>query len=170
MMELRKLGLADAPEFRAIRLAALRDHPVDFGSEFAIEAALPLAHFVVQLADNHVTGAFLDGQLVGIIALEFRSRAKERHRAFLWGVYVRPQARGRGVAAPLLDAALAAAFGVVEQVELGVRVGNAAAEALYQSRGFMRYGIERNTYRVDGVTYDDALMVVFRGGVVAAKS
>ena len=99
MMELRKLGLADAPEFRAIRLAALRDHPVDFGSEFAIEAALPLAHFVVQLADNHVTGAFLDGQLVGIIALEFRSRAKERHRAFLWGVYVRPQARGRGVAA-----------------------------------------------------------------------
>lgn len=158
-MEIRRLSLGDAPAFRALRLRALADHPADFGSDFGEEAAKPLSHFVGQIADNHIMGAWLGGALAGIVALEFNSKAKEAHRAFLWGVYVAPEGRGRGVAPALLDAALAVALARVEQVELGVRAGNAAAEALYRSRGFVEYGREPATYMVDGVAWDSLLMV-----------
>ncbi len=161
-MTIRRLTLADAPEFRTLRLRALHDHPADFGSDHASEAAKPLSHFITQLADNHVMGAFLDGTLAGIIALEFKTKPKEAHRAFLWGVYVAPQARGRGVAAPLLDAAIAVAIARATQVELGVRAGNTPAEALYRSRGFTEYGREPNTYIVDGAPCDSLLMVRHR--------
>ncbi len=157
-MEIRRLGLGDAPAFRAIRLRALRDHPADFGSDFREEAGKPLSHFVGQIADNHIMGAWEGRALVGIIALEFKSKAKERHRAFLWGVYVAPDGRGRGVAPALLDATLGVALGRVEQVELGVRAGNGAAEALYRSRGFVEYGREPATYVVEGVAWDSLLM------------
>ena len=162
MIEIRRLGLGDAPGFRALRLRALRDHPADFGADFVEEGGRNLGHFVGQLADNHVMGAWVGGALVGIVAIEFKSKAKERHRGFLWGVYVSPEGRGRGVAPALLDAALAVAFARVEQVELGVRVGNERAEGLYGSRGFVRYGVEPGTYRVAGVSYDSALMVARR--------
>lgn len=166
VMEIRRVSLAEAPAFRALRLEALRDHPADFGSDFGEESVLPLSHFVGQLADSHVVGAFLDGQLVGIIGLEFLRKPKERHRVFLWGVYVRPEGRGRGVAAPLLDAALAVAFTRGTQVHLGVRVGNTVAERLYLSRGFRRYGVEPNAGQIDGTPHDDALMVLLLSGRV----
>lgn len=156
-MEIRQLTPGDAPAFRALRLRALREHPADFGSDFAEESRKPLSHFVCQIADNHIMGAFDGGALVGIIALEFKSKVKEAHRAFLWGVYVAPEGRGK-VAGPLLDAALAVALARVRQVELGVRAGNARAEALYRSRGFVEYGREPETYVVDGVAWDSLLM------------
>lgn len=165
MMNIRRLTLADAPAFRTLRLRALRDHPADFGSDHASEAAKPLSHFITQLADNHVMGAFRDGTLTGIIALEFKTKPKEAHRAFLWGVYVAPEGRGEGrggVAGPLLDAAIAVALARTTQVELGVRAGNTRAEALYRSRGFSEYGREPNTYVVDGTPCDSLLMVRHR--------
>lgn len=158
MTEIRRLTAADAVAFRALRLEALARHPADFGSDHDEQAALPLAHFVAQLLDNHVMGGFVGGALEGIVALEFRTMPKVRHRAFLWGVYV----RARGLAGPLLDAALAVAFARCEQVELGVRIGNPAAERLYASRGFTRYGIEPRSHRVNGIDHDDALMVAYR--------
>lgn len=165
MADIRPLGPADAAAFRANRLQALYDHPLDFGSTHATEALLPLAHFEAQLAGNLVLGAFAGESLLGVAALQFRDKAKERHRAYLWGVHVRANARGGGVAGPLVDAALAAGFARVEQIELSVRVGNATAEALYRSRGFVPYGTERHSYKVDDVYSDNILMVCWRPGL-----
>ena len=162
MIQVRRLTLAEAPAFRALRLDALRDHPADFGSTHATEAMLPLAHFVGQLADNHVLGVFLDGVLTGVAAIGFRAKAKEAHRADLWGVYVAPGGQGRGAAQARVDAALAVGFARAEQIELSVRVGNARALALYRSRGFVATGTELRSYRVDGRDYDNTLMVKFR--------
>ncbi len=164
MADIRALGPADAAAFRENRLDALRDHPMDFGSTHATEALQPLAHFTAQLADNLVLGAFAGDALLGVAALLFRDKAKERHRAYLWGVHVRADARGGGVAAALIDAALAAGFARVEQIELSVRVGNAAAEALYRSRGFVPYGTERHSYKVGDAYGDNLLMVCWRAG------
>jgi ribosomal protein S18 acetylase RimI-like enzyme len=161
-MEIRRLTAADAPAFRAIRLEALAAHPADFGSDHAGEAARPLAHFVAQLLDNHIFGLFREGALAGIAAIEFQAKAKERHRAFLWGVYVHPGARGTGAAEALLRTAMEAAFAGALQIELGVRVGNAAAEGLYRRLGFTRYGVLPRNYRVDGAYHDEALMVAVR--------
>jgi len=61
---------------------------------------------------------------------------------------VAPWARGRGVGTQLLDAALAAgAAGGAREVYLEVRESNAAARALYATRGFMEIGRRRGYYR-----------------------
>jgi ribosomal protein S18 acetylase RimI-like enzyme len=170
MITVRRVGLAEAPAFRSLRLVALRDHPADFGSDAASEASLPLSHFVGQLADNHVMGAYVEGRLAGIMALLFHTKAKERHRAYLWGVYVSPHARGRSVAPGLLDATLDAAFAVAEQVELGVRADNRAAAGLYRSRGFVPCGGLPAIHRVDGTDHDDTMMVLTRAGYQASRA
>lgn len=63
-------------------------------------------------------------------------------------VAVAPEVRGRGVGARLLDDALAAARDRGAAVAyLEVRDSNAAARALYASRGFEQVGRRRNYYR-----------------------
>ncbi len=158
--EFRRVGVAEAPAFRALRLEALRDYPADFGSDYETVLTRPLSFFVSQLADNRVMGAYVGGELVGIVGLQFSENVKERHRAYVWGVY----AKGRGVARGLLAAALEVAFGLVSQVELNVRVGNVAAEALYRGAGFVACGGIPGVHWVDGVLYDDRIMMLDRDG------
>ena len=63
-------------------------------------------------------------------------------------VAVAPEVRGRGIGARLLDDALAAARDRGAAVAyLEVRDSNAAARALYASRGFEQVGRRRNYYR-----------------------
>jgi ribosomal-protein-alanine N-acetyltransferase len=63
-------------------------------------------------------------------------------------IAVAPWARGKGIGARLLDAALEeAARRAVEEVFLEVRDSNTAARALYASRGFAAVGRRRNYYR-----------------------
>ena len=57
-------------------------------------------------------------------------------------------------------AALEVAFGRVRQVELNVRVGNTAAEALYRAVGFEACGGIPGIHCIDGVMYDDTMMVL----------
>jgi [ribosomal protein S18]-alanine N-acetyltransferase len=61
---------------------------------------------------------------------------------------VAPEVRGQGVGARLLDDALAAARrNGATAAYLEVRDSNAAARALYASRGFEQVGRRRNYYR-----------------------
>ena len=63
-------------------------------------------------------------------------------------VAVAPEARGMGVGARLLDEALSAArVHGAASVYLEVRDSNAAARALYASRGFVQIGRRRRYYR-----------------------
>jgi ribosomal protein S18 acetylase RimI-like enzyme len=74
------------------------------------------------------------------------------------GMGVLREWRGRGLGGRLLDAALAAAQGRFEQVDLDVYGGNVAAQALYRSRGFVEQGRKRGGRKLDGV-YDDILLM-----------
>lgn len=51
-----------------------------------------------------------------------------------------------------------AAAGVIGKINLKVRPDNAAALALYRSRGFVREGMARRGIRIDGVFRDQVLM------------
>ena len=98
--------------------------------------------------------------LVGVVGLQRERMVKLSHKAFVWGVYVAPEARGRAVGMKLLRFALeyAALQLHVRQVNLGVNTTNTAALALYKKLGFKQYGLEREYLFVNDKYYDEYQM------------
>lgn len=158
---IRQLTPADAADYRAIRLAALQGAPEAFGSTYEAEVARPMAAFAERLATACVLGAYDGARIVGMAGFKQQSGAKDAHKGFVWGFYVAPEARGHGVGAALMDAVVAAATGVVEQLTLSVVRTNAAALALYARCGFDIYGIEPRALKSTAGYDDEVLMVRF---------
>lgn len=160
----RRLGRDDVGAYRDLRLLALRESPTAFGTSYEEEARLARPVFAARLDGRtglQLFGAFVGDVLVGMVGV-WRLRArKERHRAEIRSMFVRPESRGAGVGARLLTHALdaAAAMPGVRQVSLTVTAGNTAARRLYEAHGFTVYGQAPEALFVDGVYYDDVLMV-----------
>ena len=159
MRTVRRLGEADVAAYREIRLEALARAPEAFGSTLAREQAFAPADFLDRLTRGVVLGAFEGTALDGIAGLVVAAGEKERHKGTLFGMYVRPDARGRGVGRALVEAVLAAAEGVVEQVLLAVVDGNGGARRLYERCGFTTYGVEPRALKFEGRYFDEVLMV-----------
>lgn len=161
-MPVRRLLAPDAPAFRDIRLEGLRDYPDAFGSSVREEEAQPLSSIEQGLEQGFILGGEMaDGRLGGVAGLRFNQTDKTRHKAWLWGMYVRPQARGTGLAAGLIAAILEEARGKVEEVVLTVGEHNGPAIARYRSMGFEECGVEQRALKV-GEAYVNDLMMSFR--------
>jgi RimJ/RimL family protein N-acetyltransferase len=159
-VSVRRLTPADAGAYRGIRLEGLKHHPEAFGSTFEAEAVKPLAWFSDRLSQSTVFGALRQTEILGVAGFAVRSGEKEAHKGLLWGMYVRPQARGTGVARRLVEAVIEAARPCVELLQLSVVVGNERARRLYAGLGFVEYGIERNSLKQNGRYYDEILMAL----------
>jgi RimJ/RimL family protein N-acetyltransferase len=88
------------------------------------------------------------------------SAAKLRHKGILWGMYVRPQARGSGLAAALVQRVIAHGQTLVEEICVTVVASNAAAHRLYCTAGFEQYGLERRALKIGDAYYDEVLMAL----------
>jgi ribosomal protein S18 acetylase RimI-like enzyme len=163
-MEIRQLTAADAETYQALRLFALEESPTAFGSSYAEEANRPLDVVAKRLADehNHIFGAFTgEGELVGMVTLRREQYVKMAHKANIFAMYVAPEQRQQGAGRALLAAVIARAVELgVRQANLSVTSTNEAAVALYESCGFERFGLERDSFLIDGVFYEAAYMVV----------
>ncbi|MHB0875191.1 MAG: GNAT family N-acetyltransferase [Anaerolineae bacterium] len=166
-MNIRLLTVDDAQAFRDMRLEALLDSPEAFGWSYEEFLQRPMNAIVQQLADatgegDCILGAFDGKDLVGITGCYRRAGLKERHKGYIWGVYVSPQARRRGIARQLMTEALSRArrWPGVEQVHLTVVANNTDARSLYVSLGFTSYGIEPHALKIDGRYYDEEMMVL----------
>ncbi len=86
---------------------------------------------------------------------------KLSHKAFIWGLYVRPEARGQGIGTQLMRMALKCATEQlhVRQVNLGVNTTNTSAVTLYKKLGFSEFGLERGYLLVAGKLHDEYQMV-----------
>ena len=166
-MKIRRLVESDWEAYRAIRLEALRTVPEAFGSDAEQQEQLPPEHWVGRLAggNSFVYGAFAGDGIVGIAGFARESGRKTRHKGFIWGVYVSPAFRGRGVARELMTAILeeARALDGVEQVTLSVVTENASAKALYRSLGFTVFGTELRALKLGQRYLDEDHMVLFLG-------
>lgn len=98
-------------------------------------------------------GAFVDDALIGFVGVRRDIRVQVRHKAQIWGVYVKPAYRKQGIARALMCAGLdaAQAGADVRVALLSVDQTGVAAKKLYQPLGFGVYGIEENSMLVDGV-------------------
>lgn len=156
---IRPLRGDEAALYRDVRLEGLRLHPCSFGAAFEQESLEPLPFFAARVAGAGVFGGFRDGELLGVAGFMREAGLKRAHKAHLWGMYVRPVARGTGLARMIVEAVLDHARGRVELVQLSVTEGNVVARRLYESLGFVPYGIEARALKVDGRNFDEIHMV-----------
>jgi len=160
---IRVLTGADVELYRDLRLEALRDTPMAFASSFEEESQLSLDVFRARLPLDGVSAVFaaFDGEVaVGMAGFQASDRLKSRHKGVMWGVYVAPAYRGFGLAGRLVDAVITQAKRHVMLLECGVAVENPGARRVYRARGFVPYGVELKALLVEGVYYDEELLVL----------
>jgi RimJ/RimL family protein N-acetyltransferase len=165
LVTLRPARREDATAYRDLRLDALLRCPAAFGADYASSAARPLTFWEERMAqgalsEQGVTAlALANDLLIGMTSLVRNTLAKTQHSAAIFGVYVRPEWRGAGVADALLAACLAhgRALGL-RIVRLGVVTTNTSAIRLYLRHSFAVYGVEHASLLVDGVYHDVLLM------------
>ncbi len=159
-----RLGPHDAAAYRQLRVAALEECPESFASSFEEESVLPDSFFAERLASGAAFGAWSNESLIGFAGLAQRDKLKLCHKAYLWGMFVRSEARGRGLGRHLLDRVIDHARSCCEEVLLGVTAGNDAAFRLYAGAGFEEYGREPRAIKVGADYYHEIQMRLFLGG------
>jgi ribosomal protein S18 acetylase RimI-like enzyme len=139
--KVRRLGPNDIGAVVALRREALALHPLAFSATPPDDPELLTNSFRSSLAlpaEAALFGAFVADTLVGMVGVVRNKGAKERHKALLWGMYVRAQHRRTGAGEGLLRAAIdqARAWPGVEQVQLSVTEIAGEARRLYERHGF----------------------------------
>lgn len=157
-MQIRRLLPADVALYREIRLEALQLVPEAYGSTFAAESTEPLSSLAARLENSAVFAAFSGNDLVGMAGFFPRRGPKDAHKGGLWGMYVRAEARGRGIGQRLVEAVIDHARQRVEVLQLTVISGNEPARRLYTKLGFVEYGLEKRALKYGGCYWDEVLM------------
>jgi len=150
----RVLTEADAEAYFELRRASLLETPLAFASSPEDDAASSAEAVREQLRRKSgpvIFGAFRPG-LIGTVGLGRDRHLKAAHKAYLWGMYVKPGFRRLGIGAELLDAALrpARALDGVSWVHLSVSSAAPEARRLYERAGFVVWGAEPDALRHRG--------------------
>jgi ribosomal protein S18 acetylase RimI-like enzyme len=142
---IRTLEPHEWPAYRDIRLRSLADAPDAFCSTLADEQARSPDLWAARLSAAAVSGrdapfvAELAGAVVGLLWAQLD--AADPAVANLYQVWVAPENRGHGVAARLLQQAIAwAKSRNATLVQLSVTSGDTAAVRLYSRAGFQMVG------------------------------
>jgi ribosomal protein S18 acetylase RimI-like enzyme len=156
VLQLDPTDATHVQQFSEIRLRALQTDPAAFGSTYERELAFDEAAWRGRLAGfaghpgtvfvvdatvaTSTTGATtneLVAPLLGVVGVGL----PERTDAALWGMWIAPEGRRRGVAAQLLETAEAwAVHSGAQTVTLWVHRSNDGAQALYEGRGYELVG------------------------------
>jgi len=166
LAEVRRLRALELADYKALRDAMLAAHPEAFTSDAEAESSKSAQSYLARLGldrpqGGHFTlGAWEGRSLVGAVSCERDMRLKVRHIGHLIGMMVADHTAGRGIGRALLQACIeqARAADGLELLTLSVTAGNAAAEHLYRSVGFVRYGALPRAIKLDGRYHDKNLM------------
>jgi RimJ/RimL family protein N-acetyltransferase len=167
---IRPFESEDFDTFFIIQREALERSPDLFGSDYAWFASLSRLSVeqrferYLNFPYTYLLGCFsADGEILGMIGFSSDQSSKLRHKGLVWGLYVREQARGRGIASKLTDTVIETARDVlgVEQISCSVSSQNQASYNHYLRLGFTIYGTELHAMKIGDTYVDEFLMVKF---------
>lgn len=167
---IRPLAEEHIEVFLTLRSDALLHSPESFGSDYESYSTLSildreeLEDKILNYPYNFVLGAFTpDNLLVGMVGFSVRlNKSKQRHKGYIWGMYVTPEFRRKGVGKQLLSRLLPMVREDAdsEQILLSIASSNNEAYRLYQEFGFIQYGTEIRALKLaDGRYIDEILMI-----------
>ena len=164
-LNIRRLRPGDAPALVLLRREALERHPLAFGASIDDDRGLSLDFVRTALADEHqqaVLGQFEGANLTGMVGVVRESKIKRRHTALIWGMYVAPHTREKGVGCALLATAVAhtRTWPGVDQVHLSVTDAAVSAQKLYEAAGFRSWGREPRALQWEGRFVDELHFVL----------
>lgn len=162
-MLIRKLTVDDALAFRELRIEMCTAHPEAFGQTPDEVADMPEDKFVDWMSpsesypEKFVLAAFEGERLLGTVAFRREDSIKERHRGWIWSVYVRPEGRGKGISKQLMQAMIEESRTMpgLEMLTLVVALPQTSARTLYTSLGFFTSGLILHGYKLPDGRYID---------------
>ncbi|MEY2719402.1 MAG: hypothetical protein RLZZ273_768 [Bacteroidota bacterium] len=167
---IRPLEIEDFNQFLDIQNAALLQAPEVFGSDYEWFAGLSILskeqryEKYMNFPYQYLLGAVdASGNIVGMIGYSSHESTKTRHKGRLWGLFVRNEYRGQGIATILVNSLVDTARDVleVEQLQLSVSTQNQASYGLYLRLGFTVYGTEIHAMKIEESYVDEYLMTKF---------
>jgi len=164
-MIIRKLTMQDIEAFISLRAEGLENTPEAFGEslkEFNQKSLESIKFNFPNSNINFLVGMFDEQKLVGVVGFAQNRSEKMKHKAGIWGMYVTPSHRKKGIARTLMEFAIENGKEIIEvkQITLGVVTTNIAAKELYKSLGFESYGTEPRAICVKGTYYDEDHMIL----------
>jgi len=165
-VEIRPFTEQDAQALWDLRMLALETDPWSFVDSPEELRAISVEEFATRLradnAESFIVGAFEQRTPVGMVGCYQEVPLKRRHKAWIWGVFVKPAARGRGIAKSLMQAAIQRAKSIpgLEMLLLTVAVDQPAPRKLYQSLGFRSFGVEPRGLKIGNQSHDEENMVL----------
>ena len=163
--EVRRIGSEEWRELRRLRLEALRDTPLAFGSTYASDAAVDDAAWQRWAAD--AAAATHEVIVVGVSGGRWVAMARgsvandEPADAFLTAVYVTPAWRGHGLGRAVSAAVIAwARARGLARMRLHVAGWNDAARRTYESLGFVATGATEPLPHDPSVTEHEMALVL----------
>jgi ribosomal protein S18 acetylase RimI-like enzyme len=165
-MEIRYLTPDDSTEYWRLRLEMLEGEPQAFSSSAEEHRSSDLNELHRRIgsvdAEQFIVGAFAGSRLMGAAGFHRDKGLKTRHKGRIWGVYVSPEERGRGIARKILETVLQRASTIrgLEQILLSVAATQTPALHLYRSLGFKSWGCEPRGLRVGDQYIDEHYMIL----------
>lgn len=162
-MLIRKLTTDDAAAFRELRVEMCGAHPEAFGQTPEEVIATTEDKYLEWMSpsdtfpENFVLAAFENERLIATVAFRREDSAKERHRGWIWSVYVRPEGRGKGISKKLMQMVIDESHKMegLEMLTLTVAVTQTSARTLYTALGFFTNGLNLHGYKLSDGRYID---------------
>jgi len=159
---IREASMADANQFRELRLFALQDNPTAFSADYETNLGHPPVYWQNKLRGDEGSAMFLsenNDNLIGMTGIYRGPSPKTAHSAEIYSVFVHPEWRGLHIAESLIEACIEwARAKAVDIVKLSVNAENESAIRCYQRCGFTIYGTEPKGTFYNGRFYDGHLM------------